>query len=159
MKNVVTINEKKLEAINMLIENFAALLAFATGETIEKADDEIKPPKRKGYTVTTQKIKCEGAAPTREYHYHISITDGKYTADFMNGGRTSIELADFVEGTNQYKSRFWAHHDAPGVLHFMRGFGTKNNELKKQKEEMLQFAKSCLSIPISYADGTFVYSV
>lgn len=146
-----TINEQKLNAINELIKGFTTLVSLAADEP-----EQTSTIKTKGYTVTTKKIKCNGAEFTN-YTYHIAITDGKNTASFINEGETSISLDNLASCENEHSSKFWfAKEDKK--LHQLRRFG-KSTGMKEQKKNLIKFIKSCLNIPISFSDGTFTYAI
>lgn len=176
MKTTVA-NEEKMKAVNELVKNLANLFVVLTADGNEaalmteqpesikaipaKTPERVKELNVKPYTVTTKKYKCKGVCPNAAYSYSINVTDGINTATFDNYGLNCLELKDCTGATNKYNSRFWMQRRNPGVLHYMRGFGNKGNELKEQKEEMLEFIKSCLNIPIKYVDeedGVFTYS-
>lgn len=146
-----TINEKKLNAINELVNSFTALVMLAADET-----ERTETTSAKGYTITTKKTKNNGANK-KGYTYYITITDGKNTASFINEGQTSIKLDDLASCENEHGSRFFYTKDDK-KLHQLTNFG-KRTGAKDQKEKLMKFVKNCLNSPISFSDGTLTYAV
>lgn len=140
-----------MSTINGLIKGFATLISLATDEP-----EQTETIKAKGYTVTTEKIKCNGTI-NKGYIYYITISDGNNTASFINNGETSINLDNLASCENEYGSRFYYTKD-DRKLHQLRRFG-KSTGMKEQKENLMKFVKSCLNTPISFSDGTFTYAV
>ncbi len=148
---MTTINERKLNAISNLIANFfTTLITLAADET-----EQPETVKAKGRIVTTKKTKNNGAL-NKGYTYLIYVTDGENTATFINNGETSININNLIHCENKYGSRFLFGEDKK--LHQLRGFG-KNTGMKEQKENLMEFVKSCLNSPISFSDGTLTYAV
>lgn len=107
------------------------------------------------YTVTTEKFKCNGAK-FKGFFYTVEITDGKHIARFDNGGKSSINLENFIGGENMHGSRFYLNKES-GVLYQLERFG-KNDSSGEQAAAMMEFIKSVLHIGVKFTDGIMTYA-
>lgn len=108
--------------------------------------------------ITTKRVKCDGLNPKTDYHYFVTMTDGKNIAMFISDGSDKIKLSDFSRFENSDGTAFVGYSNNPGILRYLYGKNHfKSNTVKEQKKQAIDFIKSCLTFPAIFNGNQHVY--